>query len=82
VARLPSIDFDHVALKLTCPRCEEPVNTTYGDARQNKVATCANGHEIQLRGEDLNRAMREVNQSLDDFKRSIEEMNRRNRRSR
>jgi hypothetical protein len=74
------MDFDALPLELKCLECEAPTKTTYGDARQNKLITCPNGHRIQLKGDDLNRATREVNQWLDDFRRSVEQMNRRNRR--
>lgn len=63
---------------IPCPACGSSLKVTLADVQRGRVVRCPRGHEVHLKEDGDN--IRRVDRSIDDFKRSIERLNRRLRR--
>lgn len=64
----------------TCPQCGSTFRAKLGDFSARRTVRCSRGHSIQL--QEQGDGIRRADRALDDFKRSIDRLNRSMRRLR
>lgn len=57
---------DDLALDLNCPACDQPLNLTLGQIRDNPTVKCPAGHEIDVKG-NYDSEIKKVEDTLDNF---------------
>ncbi len=73
------IDLAKIAVEVPCPQCQKPIKVILGQIQREETVTCPNcGKPVKLHDKDksTNRGIREVNQALDDLKKTVEGLGR------
>lgn len=63
-----------VSIEIPCPKCGRKFKKTIRELEGNPIVKCPNGHEIQIKSEELFKGWQEVENSLQKFKNNIERM--------
>mgnify|MGYP000931435541 CR=1 FL=1 len=71
-------DILKAQVPIPCPACGSSLKVSLADVQRGRVVRCPQGHEVHLKEDGDN--IRQVERAIDDFKRSIEQINRRLRR--
>jgi DNA-directed RNA polymerase subunit RPC12/RpoP len=63
-----------VSLEISCPKCSSKFKKTIRELEGNPLVKCPNGHEIQIKSDELTKGLKYTENSLEKFKENIKRM--------